>query len=81
LAYVETLLASIQSVLTNIGPMVSLILIVLGGIIYGVAQTQPSEVKGSWQTVAIGMLVGGIIVAAILGAAVLIRNTSMNLLT
>ncbi|OIO20784.1 hypothetical protein COV61_03575 [Candidatus Micrarchaeota archaeon CG11_big_fil_rev_8_21_14_0_20_47_5] len=81
MAYVETLLASIQSVLTNIGPMVSLILIVLGGIIYGVAQTQPSEVKGSWQTVAIGMLVGGIIVAAILGAAVLIRNTSMNLLT
>ncbi|MEM2963461.1 MAG: hypothetical protein QXW70_00295 [Candidatus Anstonellales archaeon] len=80
MAYIETLLAGIQATLTNIGPVISLILIVLGGIVYGVAQTQPSEVKGRWQSVAIGMIVGGIIVAAILGAAVIIRDTSLKLL-
>ncbi len=81
MAYIETLIAGISATLTNIGPVISLILIVLGGITYGVAQTQPSEIKGKWQAIGIGMVVGGIIVAAILGAATIIRDTSLKLLT
>jgi len=81
LAYVETLLSSWQTILSNIAPIISVILIVLGGIVYGVAQTQPGDQRGKWQTAALAMLIGGIIVAAIAGAAVLIRDTSMKILT
>lgn len=81
MAFIETLLSSWQSILSGIAPIVSVILIVLGGIVYGVAQTQPGEQRGKWQAAAIAMLIGGIIVAAIAGAATLIRDTSMKLLT
>lgn len=81
MAYVETLLSSWQTILSNIAPIISVILIVLGGIVYGVAQAQPGEGRGKWQTAALAMLIGGIIVAAIAGAAVLIRDTSMRILT
>jgi hypothetical protein len=39
---------------------------VLGAITYGLAQTQPAENRGKWQSMAMGMVVGGIIVADIL---------------
>lgn len=81
MAYVETLLSSWQTILSNVAPIISVILIVIGGIVYGVAQTQPGESRGKWQAAALAMLIGGIIVAAIAGAAVLIRDTSMKLLT
>lgn len=81
MAFVETLLSSWQAILSNIAPIISVILIVLGGIVYGVAQTQPGEQRGKWQAAALAMLIGGIIVAAIAGAAALIRDTSMKLLT
>jgi len=81
MAYIETLLGSWQAILASIGPIISLILITLGGIVYGVAQTQPSEVKGTWQVAAIGLFIGGIIVGAVVGAAQLVRDSSMKLLT
>ncbi|MBM3228833.1 hypothetical protein FJZ26_00215 [Candidatus Parvarchaeota archaeon] len=81
MAYIETLLGSWQGALASIGPIVSLILITLGGIVYGVAQAQPAEVKGKWQVIAIGLFVGGVVVGAIIGAAEIIRDNSMKLLT
>jgi hypothetical protein len=81
MAYIETLLASWQATLSNIGPAISVILIILGGIAYGLASTQPSEMRGKWQTAGISMVVGGIIVAAIVGAARLIADASGKLLT
>jgi len=81
MAYIESLLASWQGTLSSIGPIVSVILIILGGIVYGISNTQPSETRGKWQTAAIGMIVGGIIVAAIVGAAALIRDSATKLLT
>jgi hypothetical protein len=77
----ETVATNIATFLTNIAPTISLILLILGGIVYGVAQTQPPESRGKWQTTAISMVVGGIIVAAIAGAASLIQQTSSGLLT
>ena len=56
-------------------------LIILGGIVYGLAQTQPGESRGKWQTIALSMIVGGIIVGAIAGAATLIQQQSSGLLT
>jgi uncharacterized membrane protein SirB2 len=76
----ETTATNIATFLTTIAPVISLILIVLGGITYGLAQMQPPETRGKWQTTAISMVIGGIIVAAIAGAATLIQRTSAELL-
>ena len=76
----EVAASNIASFLSSIAPVISLILIILGGIIYGVAQTQPPDARGKWQTAAISMVVGGIIVGAIAGAAVFIQEQSSGLL-
>lgn len=78
---IETTLSNVAAFLQTIAPTLSIILIILGGIAYGLAQTQPPETRGKWQTTAIGLVVGGIIVAAIAGAAALIQETSSGLLT
>lgn len=70
-----------KSTLLNLGPGISVILIVLGGITYGLAQTQPAQMRGKWQSTAAGMIVGGIIVAAITGAATQIAASSASVLT
>jgi len=38
------------------------------------------ESRGKWQTTAINLVIGGIIIGAIVGAAGLIQETSENLL-
>ncbi|MCX8197971.1 MAG: hypothetical protein N3F07_02125 [Candidatus Micrarchaeota archaeon] len=76
---VETL-SGIESLLLQLGPIISVILIVLGGIVYGLAQTQPSDQRGKYITTAYAMIAGGIVVAAISGAATLIAQNSANLL-
>jgi|GEM_PF-529536 len=77
----EVVATNIAAFLQNIAPIISLIMIVLGGITYGLAQTQPSEMRGKWQTAAVSMVIGGIIIAAISGAAELIQSTSSQALT
>ncbi len=74
-------LTGIQGVLLQLGPIVSVILIVLGGLAYGLAQTQPSDQRGKYITTAYALIAGGIVVAAITGAASLIATNSANLLT
>lgn len=76
----EVAASNIAGFLTNIAPIISLILIILGGIVYGLSQTQPPEIRGKWQTAAMGILIGGIIIAAITGAATIIQSQSSNLL-
>ncbi len=76
----ETTAINIAAFLTNIAPVISLILFLLGGIVYGLAQTQPPEIRGKWQTTAISMIIGAIIVGAIAGAATLIQQWSAGLL-
>jgi len=76
----ETTATNIATFLTNIAPVISLILIVLSGIVYGLAQTQPPETRGKWQTTAISMFIGGVIVMAISLAAPTIVKASGELL-
>lgn len=80
MAYIETLIAGWVEILKTIGPMISIVLIILGGIVYGLSNLQPSEVRGKWQATAIGMIVGGIIIGAIVGAADVIQEVSSKLL-
>lgn len=76
----EVAASNIAAFLSTIAPVISLILIILGGILYGVAQTQSPDTRGKWQTAALGMVVGGIIVGAIAGAASFIQEQSTGLL-
>ena len=76
----EVAASNIAALLSSLAPTIALILVTLGGITYGLAQTQPGETRGKWQTVAIGMIVGGIIVMAITGAASWITEQSAGLL-
>ncbi len=59
---------------TNIGWGLSLLLIILAGIVYGVSQTMPPDSRGKWVNTAIGLFVGGIVIAMVLGAAGMIRS-------
>lgn len=81
MAYIETLLSDILVTLKSVGVTVSLLLIILGGLVYGLAQLQPGDTRGKWQNMAIGIFVGGVVIAAIIGAAELIQVISSNLLT
>lgn len=77
----QQVLSNIYLALKDMAPIISLILIVLAGIVYGLSVTQPAEARGRWQQMAIGMFIGGIIIAAIVGAAETIKSISLNLLT
>ena len=79
MAVVDTL-TGIEEALLQIGPIVSVILIVLGGLAYGFAQTQPSDQRGKYITTAYALIAGGVVVGAITGAANLIAGQSANLL-
>jgi len=76
----EVAASGIASFLSGIAPVISLILIILGGITYGLSQTQPAEMRGKWQTAAIGMVIGGLIVGAIAGAAGFLQSQFSGLL-
>ncbi len=61
---------------STIGTGLSVLLIILGGIIYGLAQTQPAESRGKWQSAAMGLIIGGIVMAVIVGTAYYISNAA-----
>ncbi|MFA4982882.1 MAG: hypothetical protein WC588_01570 [Candidatus Micrarchaeia archaeon] len=73
-------LTGIESLLLQLGPVVSVILIVLGGLAYGLAQTQPSDQRGKYITTSYALIVGGVVVAAVTGAATMIASSSATLL-
>jgi len=81
MAYVEGLLTNISGTLKNVGGILSLILIVFSGIVYGMSMMQPAESRGKWQTVAVGLFIGGAIMAAVVMASGTIQEESSKLLT
>ena len=81
MANLEATLDGIRILLETVAPTLSIILIILSGIVYGLAQMQPPETRGKWQTTAMGIFIGGIIIAAIVGAASIITDSSQTLLT
>ena len=76
----EVTVSNIATFLGNIAPAIAIILITLSGITYGLAQLQPPDSRGKWQTAAISMFIGGVIVAVITGAAVIIQDQSSGFL-
>jgi cytosine/uracil/thiamine/allantoin permease len=74
---VVEILGGVKIILEAIAPMLSVILIIAGGIVYGVAQAQPAEVRGKWQSLAVSLFVGGIVIAVIAGGAEFIKDNSL----
>jgi hypothetical protein len=81
MAGIVDFVSSIKDTLLNLGPNIAIILIVLAGIVFGLSYTQPASNRGQWQSIAMGLFIGGVIVAALAGAAELIAKTSSTLLT
>jgi len=81
MAYLETLLTSISLTLMNIGPTLSLIMILLAGIIYALAQAQTPDKRGKWVGWATNLFIGGLILAAIVVGATSIRDVASQALT
>ena len=73
--------ANVTATLRVIAPFLSIILMTLGGIVYGLSFTQHAEVRGKWQTTGIGLFVGGVIIMAITVAAPKLQEGSGTLLT
>lgn len=76
----ESILTDIQNSLTTIAPTISVILIILSGFIYAFAQMQPADARGKYTTIAISIFIGGVIIAAISGAAQIIADKSKGIL-
>lgn len=80
MAEIVNFVGNIKNILLDLGPNIAIILIILAGITFGLSYTQPASNRGQWQTVAMGLFIGGIIVAALTGAAETIASTSKTFL-
>lgn len=77
---IETTLAGVQSLLMQIGPMLSAVLFVVGGIFYAVGQLFPSYKRASLHTMAIDIIIGAIVVAVLSVASTNLAIASAHLL-
>ncbi len=77
----EVTASNISAFLLSLAPTISIILIVLGGIVYGLSFTQPADSRGKWQNSGLGLVVGGIVISAIALGATVIQETAGGLLT
>ncbi|MCX8163007.1 MAG: hypothetical protein N3D10_00430 [Candidatus Micrarchaeota archaeon] len=80
MAQILDIVGEIKNTLIQLGPNIAIILIVLSGIVFGLSYIQPASQRGQLQSVAIGLFVGGVIIAALTAAAEAIAGTSAKLL-
>lgn len=76
----EVLLSNIVEFLLNIAPLVGLVLMLLGLLIYALSYLQPPDNRGKWQSTGVNMFIGGIILTAIASVSTYIQETAGNLL-
>jgi len=77
----EVTVSNISAFLMGIAPTISIILIILGGIVYGLSFTQPADSRGKWQNMGLGLFIGGVIISAVALGATAIQTTAGGLLT
>jgi predicted membrane protein len=76
----EIVLSNIKDTLQNIAPIVSTILVILAGFVYGFSQLQPAEQRGRYIHISLGLLIGGIIIAAVSVGAEMITSVAQQTL-
>ncbi len=69
-----------KTVLGQLGPALSAMLFILAGIFYAIGQMLPPDKKANFHTVAINMIIGAIVVAALSFAATSLANASTHAL-
>lgn len=78
----EVLICEIMKGLLRLGPFIAVIALVLAGVIYVYANMfVTADQRGRYHTLATGLAVGALILAAIVGAAGLIVQTGEGFLT
>jgi len=75
-----TTVSRLVATLKIIAPQLSILLVILSGIVYAFSISQPPESRGKMQSIAVGLLIGGIIIAAFAFAAGQIEQGSEGLL-
>lgn len=74
-------LSGVQGLLMQIGPMLSAVLFVLGGIFYAIGQLFPSYKRASLHTMAIDIIIGAIVVAVLSVASTNLAIAATHLLS
>lgn len=74
-------LSSVQSILTQIGPILSATLFILAGIFYAIGQLFPTYKRATFHSASIDIIIGAIIVAVLSVASTGLAVASTHLLT
>lgn len=69
-----------KTVLGQLGPALSAMLFILAGIFYAIGQMLPPDKKANFHTVAINIIIGAVVVAALSFAATGLANASTHAL-
>lgn len=67
-------LGGFETVLREIGPIVSVCMFIIAGLVYAFGTMQPAEERGKYKAWAISMFVGAVIVAAMVGGATFLKD-------
>ncbi len=71
----------VQSILTQIGPILSAVLFILAGIFYAIGQLFPTYKRATFHSASIDIIIGAIIVAVLSVASTGLAVASTHLLT
>lgn len=74
-------LNQVKNVLGQLGPVLSAMLFIVAGIFYAIGQMLPPDKKAHFQSAAINIIIGAIVVAALSFASSSLALSSTNLLT
>ena len=78
---VVDLACQVKNTVIALGPLVSIVLIVLAGITFAIARFGlPAETRGRYENLAVAMFIGGIICAVVVGGAGVIYDVFSQLL-
>ena len=74
-------LNQVKTVLGQLGPVLSAMLFIVAGIFYAIGQMLPPDKKAHFQSAAINIIIGAVVVAALSFASSSLALSSTNLLT
>ncbi|MEM3791172.1 MAG: hypothetical protein QXL16_00365 [Candidatus Micrarchaeaceae archaeon] len=78
---IMNILNYVQELLMRIGPLISGILFVTAGIVYAIGQLFPNYRRASMHSMAVDIIIGAIILAALSVSANTLANASSHILT
>ncbi len=77
--YIVSALEEWKNVLIEVGTALAVILVIVGAIVYGLSQMQPAEMRGKWESVAMGLVIGGLVIGLLIGVSDMLVGFSQNM--